>query len=282
MLAHLLPLLQPRAGEAIYVEPFGGSGVVLLNKDRHPAECYNDRDGELVNLYRVLRDPDAVVHLWWELVNTPVSREEFRDALTRRRIETVKTPIERAAAFVVSCRQRFGGGQPGDTSDSDRNWGTSREISRGMNGMVSRWLGALDQLPAVHRRVATVVVDQQDGVRCIEQWDEVSTLFYVDPPYVDKEHFYEGAFGVEDHRRLGAALNVAKGRVVLSYYPCDLVNELYPKERWQRRAIDVLATACGHPRKGPGQQMKRDPEKLKRTELILTNFDPETRKRIGG
>lgn len=42
---------------SVYVEPFGGGGSILLRKDRLGAECYNDLDGEIVNVFRVLQDP---------------------------------------------------------------------------------------------------------------------------------------------------------------------------------------------------------------------------------
>jgi DNA adenine methylase len=40
----------------IYVELFGGGGSVLLRKPRSYSELYNDLDGEIVNLFRVVRD----------------------------------------------------------------------------------------------------------------------------------------------------------------------------------------------------------------------------------
>ena len=40
----------------IYVEVFGGGGSVLLNKERSAREVLNDANGNLINLYRVVRE----------------------------------------------------------------------------------------------------------------------------------------------------------------------------------------------------------------------------------
>lgn len=61
----------------IYVEPFGGAASVLLRKPRVHAEIYNDLDGDVVNLFRVLRDPQAAADLIDRIALTPYSRAEF-------------------------------------------------------------------------------------------------------------------------------------------------------------------------------------------------------------
>jgi DNA adenine methylase len=281
LLPHLLPLLEPQKGETCYVEPFGGSGVVMLNKVPHLSETYNDTDGDLVNLFRVIRDPDGVVHLWWELINTPVAREEFGDALKAKKNYSPENDVKRAAQFVIRCRQRFGGGHTGEAhTDNDRSWGTARGDNRGMNCCVSRWLGTMMSLPQIHRRFVTVVVDKQDAVRCVEQWSTPSTLFYVDPPYVGTESYYQGGFGLDDHKRLANALNRSDARVVLSYYPTPLVDKLYPPEKWHRTADETHQTASGNAPRDPNGKAQKLKACAKRTELILTNFNPQTRRRL--
>ena len=39
-----------------FVDVFGGSGSVLLGKPKSKFEVFNDVDGELVNLFRCIRD----------------------------------------------------------------------------------------------------------------------------------------------------------------------------------------------------------------------------------
>jgi hypothetical protein len=56
-------LIWPRLGEVVnYVEPFYGSGAVLLGRPHEPrVETINDVDGMVVNFWRALRaDPEAV------------------------------------------------------------------------------------------------------------------------------------------------------------------------------------------------------------------------------
>jgi DNA adenine methylase len=87
----------------IYVEPFGGSGSVLLRKKQSEIEVYNDLDGEIVNLFRVARDNGEELSRLVYL--TPYSREEFVKSF-----EPSDDPIEQARRTVVRSFQGFGSG----------------------------------------------------------------------------------------------------------------------------------------------------------------------------
>lgn len=61
-----------------YLEPFFGSGAVFFNKAPSPLETINDIDGDVVNLFQVIRDrPHELAGMveW-----TPYSREEYYSA----------------------------------------------------------------------------------------------------------------------------------------------------------------------------------------------------------
>lgn len=62
----------------VYLELFGGSMAVLLNKGRSHIETVNDIDGEIVNFFLVLRDHPEELKRSIEL--TPFARDEYKNA----------------------------------------------------------------------------------------------------------------------------------------------------------------------------------------------------------
>lgn len=61
-----------------YLEPFFGSGAVFFNKAPSNIETINDLDGQVVNLFRVIRDiPDDLARA---IAFTPLSRQEYYDS----------------------------------------------------------------------------------------------------------------------------------------------------------------------------------------------------------
>lgn len=218
----LLPLLPDTAQ---YCEPFGGSAAVILNREPSDVETYNDLDGEVVNFFRILRDHKE--DLIEAIALTPFSREEFSIACSP--LHSGVSNLERARRFFIRARQvRTGLAQ---TASLGR-WANCRNTSRsGMSGVVSRWLGSIDQLPVIAERLLRVQIENRPAREVIELYDDADTLFYCDPPYVHDTRGDSKAYGFEmsdnDHRELARVLNNVKGKVAVSGYPCDLYNELF-------------------------------------------------------
>ncbi len=218
----LLPLL-PKATH--YCEPFGGSAAVPINREPSPVETYNDIHGEVVNFFHVLRaQKDALVEA---IGLTPFSRAEFERAISEP--ASGLSELERARRFYVLARQvRTGLAQKA----SSGRWAHCKLTSRaGMAGAVSRWLGAVEDLPLIAQRLLRVQIENDSAINVIERYDSEETLFYCDPPYAHGSRGDANAYAYEmtdeHHRELAAVLRKVKGKVAISGYRCDLMDELY-------------------------------------------------------
>ena len=218
----LLPLLpEPHH----YCEPFGGSAAVLLNRQPSPVETYNDIDGEVASFFRVLRDKtDEFVK---DIALTRFSSEEFFLAVSSNGEEI--SDVERARRFYVRARQaRTGLAQ---TASLGR-WANCRNTSRaGMAGVVSRWLGSVEDLPEIALRLLRVQIENRPAIEVIQLYDGSNTLFYCDPPYIHSTRGDSKSYAFEmsetAHAQLAEALRRCKGKVAISGYRCDLMDDLY-------------------------------------------------------
>jgi DNA adenine methylase len=216
-----------------YVEPFGGAASVLMRKSRAYAEVYNDLDGELVALFRVLRDTDRATALVRAVSLTPFARQEFVQSY-----EPSEDPVEQARRTVVRAFMGFG------SNAHVRATGFRANSNRSGTTPARDWANYPDALVAIIERFRGVVVEQRDWSLILPQHDSPHTLHYVDPPYPkgtrDAGADYSSEMGDDDHRRLAVALHGLTGHVVLSGYACDLYDrELYAD--WRRATKDTHA-----------------------------------------
>ncbi|WP_312428323.1 DNA adenine methylase [Lacrimispora sp.] len=189
-----------------YIEVFGGAGWVLFASNKHAAmEVFNDANGELINLYRIVKHhPEALQkELEWLLL----SREQFFDELNRN--TRGMTDIQRAARFYCLIKESFG-------ADCKSFGVRTRDMQK-----------AVDYLKDVSDRLNRVVIENQDFERLIKTYDRPEALFYLDPPYYEAEKYYPDRFNPEDHKRLCECLGGIKGKFVLSYNDCPRIRELY-------------------------------------------------------
>ena len=220
----LLPLL-PMTKH--YCEPFGGSAAVLLNRDPAKVETYNDLDGDVANFFRVLREKKD--ELIYQIGMTPFSKEEFELAIEANGNGQELSDLEQARRFFVRARQvRTGLAQTATVG----RWANCLKTSRaGMAGAVSRWLGSVESLEFIASRLLRVQIENDDALKVIDRHDSDETLFYCDPPYPHESRGDKNAYLFEmsnqEHIELASLLHKVKGKVAISGYKCDLMDNLY-------------------------------------------------------
>lgn len=219
----------------IYVEPYGGAASVLMRKPRSFAEVYNDLDEDVVNIFRVLRDPAAAEQLR-ELVHlTPWSRVEFWEAY-----EPTDDPVERARRTITKAFMAHGT----TWRKKNRTGFRAKNFRRNQTG-AKDWCNWPDVIPAFVERLRGVTIEARPALEIIAQQDTPDTLFYVDPPYVletrttvrkggqsDRDRAYVHDLSDDQHAELAEVLRGADGMAIVSGYPCDLYEELY--SGWKR------------------------------------------------
>jgi DNA adenine methylase len=223
-----------------YVEPYGGGASVLLHKPRAYNEIYNDLDGELVNLFQVLRSPEAG-ELLRLLRLTPYSRAEYWASF-----EPVNDPLERARRTLVRSHMAHGTGARMDRPTGFRTDGVS-----GTTNVAGEWAELPEALPAVVDRIRGVGLEQRPAIELVRKFSQPGILIYLDPPYLpatrstksrkpgERYHTYAFEMGVDDHRELLDACRASPAMIVLSGYPDPLYDEELPG--WQRRQIAARA-----------------------------------------
>jgi DNA adenine methylase len=215
----------------VYVEPFGGAGSVLMRKPRAYAEVWNDLDGEVVNLFRVLRS-DRADGLIKALQLTPFAAAEFSLSY-----QASDDPVERARRLIIRSFMGFG------SNAHQRKSGFRANSHRSGTTPAADWANYPESLRTVIERLRGVTVLECHAIKAMLDHDGRETLHYVDPPYMpetrDVGNDYACEMTAADHVGLLEALCALQGMVVLSGYPAALYDDAL--RGWQRVERKALA-----------------------------------------
>jgi DNA adenine methylase len=205
---HILPLFP---GHVCYVEPFCGAAALYFLKEASEVEVINDVNGELVNLYRVVR------HHMEEFLR------QFKWALSSRQIfkwlqltpEETLTDIQRAARFYYLQKSAFGGKVEG------QSFGTATTKPPSLN-----LLRLEEDLSAAHLRLSKTYIENLDWKDCISKYDRPHTLIYCDPPYWETEGYGVG-FGLEQYATMAELAKTVKGKMLISLNDIPQMREIF-------------------------------------------------------
>jgi len=204
-----------------YVEPFGGSADVLLQREPSPVETYNDLDEDVVTFFKVLRScPNELIR---QLKLTPYSRTEFERAISE---PTPASEIEQARQFFISITQSYNA-KSSEKSSGDWSYAIST-TARGRSSEISSLQGYEIVLSDVAERFKRVQIECRDAIDVIETHDSSDTVIYCDPPYpagTRRSGSYKHEYDESDHIELLEVLNNCDGQVAISSYASDLYND---------------------------------------------------------
>lgn len=206
---------------ATYVEPFCGAASVLLCKPPAGREIINDLDHDIVNLFRVLRDPRRAAALKRRLELTAYAREEFNLAY-----EGTADPVEKARRTVVRSYLGFS------------NVGVMRRTGFKTRGRPATTFASWPAVVgALTKRLRGVIIENRPAIDVMRSADGPTSLHYVDPPYVlgarsCHARTYRHELSDRDHEELLDVLSSLSGTVVLSGYPSEIYEARLA--RWRR------------------------------------------------
>jgi len=224
-----------------YVEPYGGAASVLIRKPRAYAEIYNDLDGEIVNLFRVVRDDGDQLKRKLEL--TPFSRNEFVESY-----EPSPDPIEQARRTI--CRA-FMGFSSSSVTKQRHVTGRLKNATTGFRSNSNRsgttpahdWMNYPKKLHLIIERLQGVVIDNKSALDVMTQHDSPKTLHYVDPPYVpktrDRGTDYKYEMTEDHHIEMIECLKQLTGMVIVSGYRSELYDRHFAQ--WHREDKHAFA-----------------------------------------
>lgn len=222
-----------------YLEPFFGSGAVFFTKPPSKVETINDLDGQVINLFRVIRERPRELAALIEM--TPWARGEYTSILVPSDHESsflqVGEPLEDARRFLVRMWMAMG------AKSSDRSgWCNNIQNLIG-SSKPKTWQGLPARIIATSRRLKDAQIESQPAIKLIVRYGYPEVLIYADPPYMfetrRERRQYKNEMTDADHIELLEVLDTHPGPVVLSGYACPLYDERL--KHWIRREAKAQA-----------------------------------------
>ncbi len=220
-----------------YVEPFAGGAALFFLKEPVDVEVLNDINGDLVNLYRVVKHhlEEFVRQFKWALI----SRQMY-EWLKQTPGETL-TDIQRAARFYYLQKLAFGGKVVGQTL------GTATTSAPRLN-----LLRIEVELSAAHLRLSRVFIEHVAWDDCIRRYDRPHTLFYLDPPYWGTEG-YGVDFGLDQYDKMAELARSIKGKMIISVNDIPEMRQAFSDLAME--SVSINYTIVGNGKNKPAKEL---------------------------
>lgn len=225
-----------------YVEPFAGGAALFFLKEPSDVEVLNDINGELINLYRVVKHhlEEFVRQFKWALI----SRQLY--GWLKKTPEETLTDIQRAARFYYIQKMSFGG------KVANQTFGTATTAAPRLN-----LLRIEEELSAAHLRLSRTYIEHLTWDECIRRYDRPHTLFYLDPPYWGTEG-YGVDFGLEQYALMADLAKSIKGRMIVSVNDIPAMRQAFAGLEMERLEINYTVGGGGRSKGAAGELLIRN------------------------
>ncbi len=237
MAKHILPLIPDHK---IYTEAFIGGGAIYFLKPKAPLEVINDKNGEIVNFYAILKsDFKALKQL---VSQTLHSRKTHQKAWLIYSNSEHFNKVERAWALWVLSTQGFAG-QLAASWGYDAGTASKNCMAIKIQNKKYQFIEELSQ------RLENTTVECHDAIHVIKTRDSIDTFHYIDPPYYNSDLGHYGGYTIADYENLLKTLTSINGKFLLSSYPSEILTNYVTKNGWFQMQIKGVVNASKTTRK---------------------------------
>ena len=240
----------------VWIDAFGGSGVVTLHRRPSKLEVFNDRHAGITSFYRCLQVVETRDKLIERLELTVHSREEYnycRDTWEHDHLND----LERAARWYYSVAYSFGG--------VGRNFGRTLDPVARLAGKIRERLLAFDN---IHHRFKHIQVENADWRTMFKDYDSPRTVWYLDPPYYGL-NTYKHEMTKADHIEMCGRIFDLKGFVALSGFD----NPVYDQFPWDdKKSWPLIMTVTSRATKTDTSNVEHIGEKVKTDNLWIKEY----------
>ena len=223
-----------------YVEPFIGGGSIYFRKPLVDINVINDKDKEIIDIYRDMRDVGDEV----KKMNFKPSRHGFSKILKMKKFNTKK---ERLFRNLYLSKFSYGGNRKTYWGDKE-----TRDKTGMKHGDVIK--RNADRYKAKLKRTHILNIDFRN---VIKKYDSPNALFYLDPPYSQAVSRWGYDYLLIKPEEVYNAVKNIKGKFILSYNDNPDIRDLF--KDFKVKTIKTTYELSGH-------------RKPNIKELLISNF----------
>lgn len=205
-----------QSGCEIFVDLFCGSLAMLCYLSWDVKVVVNDINGNLTNLYTVIRDsPSDFVS---EVMKLPYSEVVFQRLTEDLKSADNMSELDRAVAFFYVSFSAYRGRMDNPLFHISTTVNTNR---------AEDYQKSIQWILQLSKRLQSVEILNRDFRKVLKSYNAEDVFVYADCPYLGTEDYYENVFSMEDHKDLAEMLKTHKGKFALSSKAKKELRKLY-------------------------------------------------------